>query len=193
VRGIVFKKEFDNSRNEQRAALQTRIALDKRAGGDAARDDLQRYHRAAAHDHLVRIVVFAAAQIVRRQTAKVEQSEDAGGGLSGKPSFSADDVTARAIAGRDIIGLRHHELLRLAWVLVENLRFTARYFAALIHRKLLDAHFGLARKRLQGVDAIGEQARALRRGADVDAGIEHAANFGRIDARRKLGILAEQT
>ena len=59
------------------------LRLHERAGGDAAHHDFERNHLRAPHEHLVVVVVFAAAQIVRRQAAQIEQPEDARGRLGG--------------------------------------------------------------------------------------------------------------
>ena len=70
VVGVVLEKELDDPRDEQHSARDPGIAFDERAGRDAAGHDFQRNHVCAADDHLVFVVVFAAVEVVRRQTAR---------------------------------------------------------------------------------------------------------------------------
>ncbi len=109
------------------------IALDKRSGRDAARNDLERNHVASPHDHLVVVVVFAAVEIVGRQAAKIEQTEDSRGRLRGKPALAGNLVAPSAVARGDVVHLRDDELVRLPGILVKNLRLSARDLDAFIH------------------------------------------------------------
>ena len=172
VRRVVFEEELDHPRHEQRPARQVGISSREGARRDAARDDFERDHVAAAHHHLVVVVVLAAAEIVRGQTAEVEQPEDAGRRLRRQPALPGDLMAPRSVAGRNAVGLRDDHLVRLSGVFVENLRLAARDLAALCS---CEAHLGLTRERLEPVDAVGQQARALRGGSDEAAGVEQRA------------------
>jgi hypothetical protein len=133
VRRIVFEKELDDVRHEQGSARQTGIALGKRSGRYSAGDDFQRNHIGAPDDHLVVIVVLAAVEVVRGQTAEIEESEDARRRLCGQSALAGNLVTPRTVARGDLIGLRDDELMRLPRVLVEHLRLAARDLDAFVH------------------------------------------------------------
>ena len=69
---VVFEEKLDHSGHEYRAARDAGLALHERTRRYAANDDFEGDHVAAAHEHLVIVVVFAAREIVRRQTAEVQ-------------------------------------------------------------------------------------------------------------------------
>ena len=97
-------KKYSTRRGAKHGALfDAGVALEIRTGGDAAHDDLDRDHLATAHDHLVAVFVFAAAEIVGRQTARVEQPVDARRRQRGEAAFALDGVALRAVARGDAV------------------------------------------------------------------------------------------
>ena len=197
VVGVVFEKELDDPRHEQHSARDPGIAFYERSGRHAAGHDFQRNHVCAAHDHLVVVVVFAAVEIVRRQTAQVEQPEDARGRLRGQPAFAGDLVAARAVAGRNLIGLRDDELggltrgpRRAPWSCRERSRFPYSFVPS-IHwlrhpvRASLPPVAGKVPK--PSIRSASSRARA---GAvpTCFARIEQPANLGRVDQRGQRPI-----
>ena len=164
VVGVVLEEELDDARNEQRPAGEPRIALDERTRRDAAGHDLERNHVCAPHDHLVVVVVFAAGEIVRRQAAQVEQPEDARGRLRGEAALARDHVAARAVAGRNLIGLLDDELMRLARILVEYLRLAARDFDPFVHVTLTSLWRGNSGRRSMRSAKGARAAEPCRRG-----------------------------
>ncbi len=83
VIGVVLHEKLDHPRSQQHPARYRRVAFDERTGCDTANDHFERQHIAAAYDHLVVVVVFTAVEIVRRQSAEIEQAEYARGRLGG--------------------------------------------------------------------------------------------------------------
>ena len=154
---IVLEEELDHARHEDRAARNARAAPHERAGRHAANHDLERNHLRAPHEHLVVVVVFAAADVVRRHAAQVQQPEDARGRLGGDAALAFDLVAPRAVAGGDRVHLLHDEQIRLPFGLEENLRLAARDLASFFHGSLLSD---------RGADALrraGARAPAHRR------------------------------
>ncbi len=153
VVGVVFEEELDHARHEQRAARDAGLALDERAGRDAAHDDFERNHLRAAHEHLVVVVVFAAAEVVRRQAAQVEQPEDARASSWPRSGPCLRSSSRRAPSpARDRVELRHDEHVGLTRLLVQHLGLAARDFVALCSRGGLQSlsRMRAARRRARG-------------------------------------------
>ena len=183
VVGVVLEKELDHARDQDRAARDARPALHERAGGDAAHDDFERNHLRAPHEHLVVVVVFAAADVVRRHAAEIEQPEHARRRLGGDAALAVDLVAARAVARRNRVHLLHDEQIGLTLGFEQHLRLAARDLAPFLH--------GATSRSLRGCAAASRRARTGASPTCVRR-IELRAHFGRIDVFHDALVAREQ-
>ncbi len=189
VLGVVLDEELDHARHDDGAASDAGHALDERAGRDAADDDLERDHRGAPDAHLVVVVVLASAEIVGRQTAEVQQPEDARGRDRREAALSFDRVAARAVAGGDVVELRDdEETSECSGLSCRTLVFPRATSRPLFMSPPTPAVAGTR----ETVDTLDEGARAFRRVADIARRVEQRARLGRIEQRGDARIVGEQ-